>query len=392
MFFSLGIIFLTALFAASLCKKLRLPPLIGMLAVGIAIGPYALNLIDESILSISSELRKIALIIILARAGLSLDLAALKKVGRPAVLMCFVPACFEILGMAVLAPAILHIRLMEALILGAVIGAVSPAVIVPRMLKLSEEGYGTDKAIPQLLLAGASVDDVFVIVLFSAFTGLEKNGTFSALSLAAIPVSVMLGVAVGLGIGCFLGKLFEKVSIRETEKLILFLCAAFFLVAFEDTFGEKVPFSALIAVMSIGVAVQKIRPMAAERLSARFNKLWVAAEIILFVLVGACVNLPYAAKAGISTVILILLVLLFRMAGVFVCLIKTKLNCKERLFCMLAYTHKATVQAAIGGIPLALGLACGETVLTAAVIAILVTAPLGALLMDKTYKKLLEKS
>lgn len=392
MFFSLGIMLLSALLAASLCKKLRLPPLIGMLAVGIAIGPYALDLIDGSILDISPELRKIALIIILTRAGLSLDLAALKRVGRPAILMCFVPACFEILGMALLAPLFLHIRLMEALILGAVIGAVSPAVIVPKMLKLSEEGYGTDKGIPQLLLAGASVDDVFVIVMFSTFTGLEKNGTFSAFSLAMIPVSVMLGVAAGLGIGCLLGKLFERIHIRDTEKLLLFLCAAFFLAAFEDTFGEKVPFSALIAVMSIGIAVQKIQPMAAERLSARFNKLWVAAEIFLFVLVGACVNLPYAAKAGISTVILILLVLLFRMAGVFVCLIKTNLNLKERLFCMLAYTPKATVQAAIGGIPLALGLACGETVLTAAVIAILLTAPLGALLIDKTYKKLLDRS
>lgn len=392
MFFSLGIMLLSALLAASLCKKLRLPPLIGMLAVGIAIGPYALDLIDGSILDISPELRKIALIIILTRAGLSLDLAALKRVGRPAILMCFVPACFEILGMALLAPLFLHIRLMEALILGAVIGAVSPAVIVPKMLKLSEEGYGTDKGIPQLLLAGASVDDVFVIVMFSTFTGLEKNGTFSAFSLAMIPVSVMLGVAAGLGIGCLLGKLFERIHIRDTEKLLLFLCAAFFLAAFEDTFGEKVPFSALIAVMSIGIAVQKIQPMAAERLSARFNKLWVAAEIFLFVLVGACVNLPCAAKAGISTVILILLVLLFRMAGVFVCLIKTNLNLKERLFCMLAYTPKATVQAAIGGIPLALGLACGETVLTAAVIAILLTAPLGALLIDKTYKKLLDRS
>ena len=392
MFFSLGIMLLSALLAASLCKKLRLPPLIGMLAVGIAIGPYALDLIDGSILDISPELRKIALIIILTRAGLSLDLAALKRVGRPAILMCFVPACFEILGMALLAPLFLHIRLMEALILGAVIGAVSPAVIVPKMLKLSEEGYGTDKGIPQLLLAGASVADVFVIVMFSTFTGLEKNGTFSAFSLATIPVSVMLGVAAGLGIGWLLGKLFEKVHIRDTEKLLLFLCAAFFLTAFEDTFGEKVPFSALIAVMSIGIAVQKIRPMAAERLSARFNKLWVAAEIFLFVLVGACVNLPYAAKAGISMIVLILLVLLFRMAGVFVCLIKTSLNMKERLFCMLAYTPKATVQAAIGGIPLALGLACGETVLTAAVIAILLTAPLGALLIDKTYKKLLDRS
>lgn len=392
MFFSLGIMLLSALLAASLCKKLRLPPLIGMLAVGIAIGPYALDLIDGSILDISPELRKIALIIILTRAGLSLDLAALKRVGRPAILMCFVPACFEILGMALLAPLFLHIRLMEALILGAVIGAVSPAVIVPKMLKLSEEGYGTDKGIPQLLLAGASVDDVFVIVMFSTFTGLEKNGTFSAFSLAMIPVSVMLGVAAGLGIGCLLGKLFERIHIRDTEKLLLFLCAAFFLAAFEDTFGEKVPFSALIAVMSIGIAVQKIRPMAAERLSARFNKLWVAAEIFLFVLVGACVNLPYAAKAGISMIVLILLVLLFRMAGVFVCLIKTSLNMKERLFCMLAYTPKATVQAAIGGIPLALGLACGETVLTAAVIAILLTAPLGALLIDKTYKKLLDRS
>ena len=388
MFFSLAIILLFGLLLGGICKKLRLPSLIGMLAVGIIIGPYALNLIDTSILEISAQLRKIALIIILARAGLSLNMSELKKVGRPAIMMCFVPACFEIIGMILLAPKLLGISVVDAAVMGTVVGAVSPAVIVPKMLNLIENGYGKDKSIPQLILAGASVDDVFVIVLFSAFLGLSQTGDMSAVSFVKIPISIVLGITVGI----FLGKFFAKAHIRDTVKIIILMCVSFLLVAFEDTYGGIVPFSSLIAVMCIGISLQKVRKEATERLSQRYNKLWVVAEILLFVLVGASVNIDYALKAGVAAIILIFLVLLFRMFGVFICMLKTNLNLKERLFCMIAYLPKATVQAAIGGIPLSMGLNCGATVLTVAVLSIIITAPLGAFLIDLTYKKLLTKN
>ena len=388
MFFSLAIILLFGLLLGGICKKLRLPSLIGMLAVGIIIGPYALNLIDTSILEISAQLRKIALIIILARAGLSLNVSELKKVGRPAIMMCFVPACFEIIGMILLAPKLLGISVVDAAVMGTVVGAVSPAVIVPKMLNLIENGYGKDKSIPQLILAGASVDDVFVIVLFSAFLGLSQTGDMSAVSFVKIPISIVLGITVVI----VLGKFFAKAHIRDTVKIIILMCVSFLLVAFEDTYGGIVPFSSLIAVMCIGISLQKVRKEATERLAQRYNKLWVVAEILLFVLVGASVNIDYALKAGVAAIILIFLVLLFRMFGVFICMLKTNLNLKERLFCMIAYLPKATVQAAIGGIPLSMGLNCGETVLTVAVLSIIITAPLGALLIDLTYKKLLTKN
>lgn len=391
MFFSLAVILLLGVLLGGLCKKLRLPALLGMLVTGILIGPYALNWIDGSILGISAEIRKIALIIILARAGLSLNVADLKKVGRPAVLMCFVPACFEILGMLALAPALLGVSLLDAAIMGAVVGAVSPAVIVPKMLGLIEEGYGKEKSIPQMILAGASVDDVFVIVMFSVFTGMEVSGGGTFSSLLSVPVSIALGIGVGLLCGWLMGKLFTACHIRDTIKLIVFLSIAFLLVAFEDSFSSVIPFSSLIAVMCAGIMLQKTAPAAAARMAVRYNKMWVAAEILLFVLVGATVNLSYALTAGIAAILLIFGVLVFRMAGVGLCMIGTELNARERIFCMLAYMPKATVQAAIGGIPLSMGLACGDIVLTVAVLAILITAPLGAFLIDRTYKKLLTK-
>ncbi len=391
MFFSLAVILLLGVLLGGLCKKLRLPALLGMLVTGILIGPYALNWIDGSILGISAEIRKIALIIILARAGLSLNVADLKKVGRPAVLMCFVPACFEILGMLVLAPALLGVNLMDAAIMGAVVGAVSPAVIVPKMLGLIEEGYGKEKSIPQMILAGASVDDVFVIVMFSIFTGMEVSGGGAVSGLLSVPVSIALGIGVGLLCGWLMERLFTACHIRDTVKLIVFLSIAFLLVAFEDSFSSVIPFSSLIAVMCAGIMLQKTAPAAAARMAVRYNKMWVAAEILLFVLVGATVNLSYALTAGVSAVLLIFGVLVFWMAGVYLCMIGTELNMRERAFCMLAYTPKATVQAAIGGIPLSMGLACGNIVLTVAVLSILITAPLGAFLIDQTYKKLLKK-
>lgn len=391
MFFSLAVILLLGVLLGGLCKKLRLPALLGMLVTGIFIGPYALNWIDGSILGISAEIRKIALIIILARAGLSLNVVDLKKVGRPAVLMCFVPACFEILGMLVLAPTLLGVSLLDAAVMGAVVGAVSPAVIVPKMLGLIEEGYGREKSIPQMILAGASVDDVFVIVMFSVFTGMEVSGGGAVSGLLSVPVSIALGIGVGLLCGWLMGRLFTACHIRDTIKLIVFLSVAFLLVAFEDSFLSVVPFSSLIAVMCAGIMLQKTAPAAAARMAVRYNKMWVAAEILLFVLVGATVNLSYALTAGVSAVLLIFGVLVFRMAGVCLCMTGTELNARERIFCMLAYTPKATVQAAIGGIPLSMGLACGNIVLTVAVLSILITAPLGAFLIDQTYKKLLKK-
>lgn len=388
---SLALIFLFGLIFGALFQKLRLPPLLGMLIVGIVLGPYALNWLDDSLLSISADLRQIALIIILTRAGLNLNISDLKKVGRPAILMCFLPACFEILGMLVLAPPLLHISYLDAAIMGAVVGAVSPAVIVPKMLRLMEEGYGTEKSIPQLILAGASVDDVFVIVLFSSFTGLAKGESFSPWRFAEIPISILLGVLLGAALGLALAFFFQKVHVRDSVKVLLLLSFSFLLVALEDALEGFVPISGLIAVMSLGIALQRKRDIVARRLSLKFSKLWVAAELLLFVLVGATVDLHYAYAAGLPAVILIFGVLLFRMAGVWVCLFKTKLLFKERLFCVLAYMPKATVQAAIGSVPLSMGLSCGNIVLTVAVLAILITAPLGAFLIDLTYKKLLSR-
>lgn len=389
---SIAMMLLLGMFMGWICKKIHLPSLLGMILTGILLGPYVGNLIDGSILQISADLRKIALIIILTRAGLSLDLNDLKKVGRPAVLMCFVPACFEMAGMVLLAPRLLGISVIDAAIMGAVVAAVSPAVIVPKMLKLMEEGYGVKHSIPQLILAGASVDDVFVIVMFTAFTGLAQGDGVSVSSFVGIPISIFLGILAGIGVGILLAVFFKAVHIRDTSKVIILLCVAFLLVTLEDRISSVIPFASLIAVMTVGIALQKKREVVARRLSVKFNKLWVAAEILLFVLVGATVDLSYAVSAGFFAILLIFGALLFRMVGVWVCLLKTTLTSKERLFCMIAYTPKATVQAAIGGVPLAMGLSCGNLVLTVAVTAILLTAPLGAFCIDWTYKKLLDQA
>ena len=388
---SLAIIFLLGMTLGGIFQKLKLPRLLGMLLTGMILGPYALDLIDSSVLSISADLREIALIIILTRAGLALDLEDLKKVGRPAILMCFVPACFEIVGMLILAPKLLGITLLEAAILGTVIAAVSPAVIVPKMLMLMEEGYGKKGKIPQLIMAGASVDDVFVIVLFTAFTGLANGEKLSALNFVQIPVSIVTGVIGGVFVGVMLGIFFSKVHIRDSIKVIILLCISFLMIALQDAIKVVIPFSGLLAVMSIGIALQKRKRVVADRLSQKYAKLWVAAEVMLFVLVGATVDLSFALAAGGMAVLLILAVLVFRMAGVYCCMLMTKLSFKERIFCMIAYMPKATVQAAIGGIPLAMGLGCGQIVLTVAVLAILITAPLGAFGIDMTYKRLLSK-
>lgn len=392
MLLSISFILLVGMSMSWICKKIRLPGLLGMLITGIVLGPYALNLLDQSILGISADLRKIALIIILTRAGLGLDIASLKKIGRPAFLMCFVPATFELVGMLILAPGLMGVTLMEAAVMGAVLAAVSPAVVVPRMVKLMDEGYGVKEGIPQLILAGASVDDVYVIVLFSTFTGMLQGEGASVIKFINIPVSIILGIIIGLTLGVLLAVYFQKIHIRDTVKVLVILSISFLLVAVEDRLTTPVTFSALIAIMFIGVGLQRKREAVAKRLAVKYAKLWVAAEVFLFVLVGATVNISYLGRVGVRALIMIAGALVFRMAGVWVCLLGTGLKKGEKAFAMMAYTPKATVQAAIGGIPLSLGLACGDTVLTVAVLAIVLTAPAGAFAIDWSYRKLLTKA
>ena len=391
MLFSLTLIFLSGIILGSIFNRLKLPQLIGMLLTGIILGPYLLNLLDPKILSISADLRQIALIIILTRAGLNLDINDLKKVGRPAVLMCFLPATLEILGMIILAPKFLGLGLLDSAILGTVIAAVSPAVIVPKMLKLMEEGYGADRSIPQMIMAGASVDDVFVIVLFTSFIGLASNGTFSMLNLIKIPTSIFFGIFIGFLCAILLIYFFKKIHIRDSLKVIIILNISFLLVTFEHSLTGIIGFSGLLAIMSIGTGIQAKNTILSKRLSVKYSKLWIAAEVMLFVLVGATVNIKYALSASIPAILLIITVLIFRMIGVFLCLVGTSLSYRERLFCMIAYCPKATVQAAIGSIPLSMGLPSGNIILTVAVLSILITAPLGAFAIDISYKKLLLK-
>ncbi len=395
---SLALIFLVGLTLAAICQKLRLPRIIGMLITGVILGPYVLDYLDPSILGISSELRQMALIIILIKAGLSLDIRDLKKVGRPAILMSFLPAVFEIIAVILFAPALLKVTRMEAAIIGAVLGAVSPAVVVPKMVHLMERNYGTNKSIPQLILAGASLDDVFVIVLFSTFVEIEQGGSASVLEFANIPISIVLGIVLGGVIGWLLALFFEsayahKHVIRNSMKVIVVLGVAFLLMAMETWLEDMIAISGLLAIMSMACVLQmKSTDFVSKRLSEKFGKLWLAAEVILFVLVGAAVDIRYTMGAGLAALGLILLALIFRSVGVLVCMIKTSLNLKERLFCVIAYLPKATVQAAIGGVPLSLFLPCGKIVLSVAVLSIVITAPLGAFGMDISYKKLLNKN
>lgn len=388
---SIAIIFLFGIIMGGIFKRLKLPPLIGMIITGIVLGPNALNLIDESVLNISADLRQLALVIILTRAGLSLNMGDLKKVGRPSILLCFVPACFEIAGCVSVAPKLLGISYLEAAIMGSVTAAVSPAVIVPRMIKLIDEGYGVKKCIPQMILAGASVDDVFVIVMFTVFTSIISGGAVSISDFVQIPVSIILGIALGIVCGVMLIRIFKLIHMRDTVKILLILSVSFLFLQAESSLKGIIPISGLIAIMSMGAIIKKCTIELADRLSQKYNKLWVMSEIFLFVLVGVTVDLKYAVNAGNAFILIIIAALIFRMLGVFICTMKTTLSKKERLFCMMAYTPKATVQAAIGSIPLAMGLNCGQAVLTVAVLSILITAPLGAIAVDTSYKKLLNK-
>ena len=392
---SFALVFLVGLSLAAIFQKIRIPRIIGMLLTGIILGPFVLDLLDPSILGISSELRQMALIIILIKAGISLSVDDLKKVGRPAVLMSFLPAVMEIMAFVLLAPHFLPVNRIEAAIMGAVLGAVSPAVVVPRMVMLMEKKYGTDKQIPQLIMAGASLDDVFVIVLFSTFVNIAQGGGIDLKNFAGIPISIVLGIVLGALIGLFLAFFFEKSyernqCIRNSSKAIILLGSAFALMAVEELLEGIVPVSGLLAVMSMACALKMKSPESvSRRLAEKFGKMWLAAEVVLFVLVGAAVDIKYTLEAGLGAVCIIIIALIFRSVGVWMCLIGTKLNTKEKLFCVLSYLPKATVQAAIGSVPLSLGLPCGQIVLSVAVLSIIITAPLGAFAMDASYKKLL---
>lgn len=394
---SLAFIFLAGLAMAGICQQLKIPRIIGMLAVGILLGPSVLNLLDPSILMISADLRKMALIIILLKAGLSLNIADLKKVGRPAIMMSFVPASFEILGFVLLGPVLLGLSVIEAAVMGAVLAAVSPAVVVPRMVQLMETKYGTEKSIPQMIMAGASCDDIFVIVLFTTFAGMAQGGSAGVGDFVGIPVSIVLGILLGAAVGWLTGRFFEtayahRQCVRNSMKVIILLGLSFLLVSVETWLEGIVPVSGLLAVVSMA-AVLKMSSVdfVSKRLSEKFGKLWLAAEVILFVLVGAAVDIRYTLVAGPAAVLLILLALVFRSVGVTICMLGTKLNFRERLFCVIAYLPKATVQAAIGSVPLSMGLSCGNMVLSVAVLAIIITAPLGAFGIDFSYRRLLKK-
>ena len=394
---SLSLIFLFGLAMGAICQRLKLPRIIGMLVTGILLGPYVLDFLDPSILSISAELRKMALIIILLKAGLSLDLNDLKKAGRSAILLSFVPASCEIIGYVLFAPVILGISRIEAAVMGAVLAAVSPAVVVPRMVSLMERKYGTEKAIPQMIMAGASCDDIFVIVLFTTFLSMAQGGRADIIDFVNIPVSIILGILLGAVAGYGLYLFFEtsyahRHCVRNSMKVIIVLVFSFLLIAIEGWLEGKVSISGLLAVVSMACVIKlKSTAFVSKRLSEKFGKLWLAAEVMLFVLVGAAIDIRYTLSAGIAAVFMILIALAFRAGGVLVCTAKTKLNWRERLFCVIAYLPKATVQAAIGSVPLASGLDCGKIVLSVAVLAIIITAPLGALGIDSTYKRFLEK-
>lgn len=397
MLISLAYIFLVGLSFAAICEKIKLPRIVGMLATGILLGPYVLNLLDPSILAVSSDLRQIALVIILLKAGLSLDPADLKKVGRPAILMTFLPATFEIVAYTLLAPRLLGITTIEAALMGSVLAAVSPAVVVPRMVKLMDTGYGTEQSIPQLIMAGASCDDIFVIVLFSAFTGMAQGGGVDLSKFLNIPISILLGILLGAVIGYLLSLFFETAYahehlIRNSLKVLIVLGMSFLMIAVETALKPFLPMSGLIAIMSMACVIRMQSPdTVTDRLSDKFGKLWLGAEVLLFVLVGAVVDIRYTLDAGLLAVLVIFLALVVRSAGVALSLAKTSLTIKERLFCMISYLPKATVQAAIGSVPLALGLPCGKIILSVAVLGILLTAPLGALGMDLTDHRLLQK-
>lgn len=378
MLLSLGIIFIFGLMIDKVFKKINIPSLIGYLFLGILLGPEMFKVLDEYLLIISTEMRQVVLIVILTRAGLSLNFDDLKKVGLPAFLLSFLPATFEILAVIVFAPKLLGLSIIDAALLGTILSAVSPAVVAPRMINFIKHKKGTDKGIPQLILAGASVDDIYALVLFTSFLSISLGETFKMTHLLQIPVSIISGVAVGILFGIFLNKLFKSTKTSSFNQMLILLSVSFILVSIENIFT----FSGILAVMSMAFMININNPQNAQKLQHIYNKLWIPGEILLFVLVGSSVNISYAFSQGLIPIILILIALVIRMFGVWISVLPTKLSFKEKLFVMVSYTPKATVQAAIGSIPLSMGLESGALILTVSVLAILITAPLGAIGID----------
>ena len=392
MVLSIGLILILGFLIGYLLSKVKIPGLVGMIIVGLVIGPYCLSLIDDKILNISSELRQLALIIILTRSGLNLDLESLKKVGRPAILMSFIPATLEIIGVTIISQLLFEITVFESLLMGTVLAAVSPAVISPRMIKLIENKVGENHQVPKLILAGSSIDDIYVIVLFYAFLGLVESNKFDFLSIGMIPISMILGVGLGILMGLGLSYLFKKITLKTTVKILITLSISMLIVGLENVLKPYISISSLLGIMVLGIVLLFKLNSDSKDLNKGYNSLWIFFEIILFVLVGASIDIRYAVNNIGLAVVVILVGLVFRILGVVLCLIKTKLNFKERLFCVISYLPKATVQASIGGIALSMGLSCGSIILTVSVISILITAPLGAILIDNLALKLLVKS
>jgi NhaP-type Na+/H+ or K+/H+ antiporter len=392
MIFSIGLILILGFIIGWLLSKIKIPGLVGMIIVGLLIGPYCLGLIDEKILSISTELRQVALVIILTRSGLNLDIDSLKKIGRPAILMSFIPATLEIIGTTLISQLLLEITIFESILLGTVLAAVSPAVVSPRMIKLIEERFGEKHQVPKLILAGSSVDDIYVIVLFYTFLGLVGNNTFDFVSITMIPVTIILGVLLGIIVGLILSYILKKTNFKTAINILIIISSSFLMIGLENMLKDYISISSLLGIMVTGIVLLFRNKEKAKQLSDGYNNLWIFFEIILFVLVGATVDFSYAINNGLIAILILMIGLLFRTLGVLLCLIKTKLTFKERLFTILAYIPKATVQASIGGIALSLGLSCGSIILTVSVISILITAPIGAILIDNLSSKLLDRT
>ena len=390
MIISLAIMTVLGLVVNALFVRIKLPGLLGMLLLGILLGPYGLDILSPDLLRVSDDLRRLALIIILVRAGLGINKEDLIKVGGPAIRISFIPVLLEGFTIAFLAIRLFGFSFIEGGMLGFIIAAVSPAVIVPQMLKLLDQKIGTDQGVPTLILAGASIDDVFAITLFSAFIGLY-TGTNSNLTwqILGIPLSIVLGIGLGVVFGLLLGRLYKHYRMRDTKKVLILLGVAIFMTAIESWLQDRVNIAALLGVMSMGFVLMEQKPDVSRRLASKLNKIWVLAEIVLFVLVGAQVDIAIAINAGLLGLLIILIGLSARSIGVFLATLGSHFSWKERLFCVIAYLPKATVQAAIGGIPLSMGIESGGLILALAVVAILFTAPLGAIGMDRTAPILL---
>ena len=385
-YLSLGLILITGWLIGFLLEKLRLPGFVGMMVIGVLLGPTVLNWISPEILEISSILRQIALVIVLTRSGLNLDLRELKKVGRSAILMCFVPATFEIVAVGISAHYLLDLSWFEGFLLGCVLGAVSPAVVSTRMIKLIDAGY-TRKSIPQIVLAGASADDIYTIILFYSFLGTVETGKFDALSVGLMPMTILCGIALGIVMGLLLVIFYKETNFSLPINVLIFFGLSLLLLGMEELLQQYFDISSLLAVMVMGMIVLLKLPEKAKELSNGFNGIWKFFEIILFVLVGAAVNFDTVLESGGFGILVLLIGLFFRSIGVCLCMIKTGMTFKEKLFCVFAFIPKATVQASIGGIALSMGLECGGIVLAVAVLSIFITAPIGGFLIDLTGKR-----